>query len=243
MFEHPWDYGRLLLGLVALPLITFAIHEGIHGVVFKTFGGKSRYGTGIKHWVPYAYTTVPNQLFPRNAFVIILVAPLVVINSAALLLLGIFPQLAGLGWVVVVNTSGAIGDLWITSIVCCYPVSVSVEDRRDGIAIYASKTVGDRYLTHLSQRFIWLDVLWQTLSLAIAIIVLLNILSLLLPIPLDLLRVPPFRLAVGDWMVFQWMRGETGFEVSFNPLATMVLAPVIASLLVALKARDHTSHH
>jgi hypothetical protein len=62
---------------------------------------------------------------------------LVVIDAIALLLLAIFPQAPWLGWVVVFNTAGAIGDVWMATIFLPCPSSIAVKDRKAGMAIYA----------------------------------------------------------------------------------------------------------
>ena len=105
-----------IIGLVVLIAITFAttiIHELVHGIAFATFGGSPRYGLKVKYFLPLAYATSPGDIFRRNAFIVISLAPLLVIDIVSLLMLTIFPQAPWLIWVIAFNTSGAIGDIWI----------------------------------------------------------------------------------------------------------------------------------
>jgi Putative zincin peptidase len=81
-----WQIIIVLLYFLGIPIATFIIHELIHGLAFAAFGGNPRYGVGIEFFLPYAYATAPGHLFSRNAFLIIGLTPLIVIDAIALLL-------------------------------------------------------------------------------------------------------------------------------------------------------------
>lgn len=225
--DLPRDYSRLAGGLV-LPIATLALHEGIHGLAFRAFGGSPNYGIKVKYLVPYLYMTAPGQRFTRNAFWVILLAPLVSINFGALLLLLSFPQFTGLGWVVALNTSGAIGDLWMAIALCRYPASVIIEDRRDGHVVYGSREVARRLWQRRHHPSAWPHNSRQIITLTLFAFVLLNVTPLLLLIPFDMLQVPPFQLALGNRTLFQWERGREGFGIVFNPLAVGLLSLIVA---------------
>lgn len=103
------DMVAILVGLTIGILI---IHELIHGFFFWVFS-RSRPVFGLRPL--YAYAGAPNWFFPKRQFAITALGPLVVIGIAGLLLL----LLAPLSWVltiaflVALNTSGAIGDLFV----------------------------------------------------------------------------------------------------------------------------------
>lgn len=240
-FDQIWDLGWLFVGAIALPIATIAVHEGVHGLAFKWFGGNPSYGVGVKYLLPYAYATAPGQKISRNAFLIILLAPLAVIDSVAAILMVIFPQLSWLVWVIALNTSGAIGDLWLAAIACRYPASVSVEDLQEGFAIYAPHDVDRRLLTHSPRRSATLNHLANVAGVTVAMFVLLNLLSVLLLIPLDLFGVPTFQLAISAWTLFHWVREEEGFSLFFSPLAagglSVVLVWVVFSVRYGLKRK------
>ncbi|MBE7382794.1 MAG: DUF3267 domain-containing protein [Leptolyngbya sp. SIO1E4] len=232
--DQLWGYGNLLLGLIVLPMATIIVHEGIHGLAFKAFGGAPYYGVGIQHLLPYAYATAPGQRFSRNEFLVIILAPLVVINTVALVLMGIFPQLAWLGWAVVINTSGAIGDLWMAGIVYQYPSSIMVEDRREGMALYASSTVAAKVLAHPLPHRSGLNSVWSVMSWTVIIFALFTFVGSLLLIPLDLLQVPSFQMSLGNWVLLQWEQTDQEIGISSSPLAVGAISLILALLIVSL---------
>ncbi len=130
-----------LMGLIAITFVTTIIHELVHGIAFAIFGGSPRYGLKVKYFLPLAYATSPGDIFRRNAFIVIILAPLLVIDIVSLLMLTIFPQAPWLIWVIAFNTGGAIGDIWIAVQLLRCPKSIAVEDREESIAIYAPVNV------------------------------------------------------------------------------------------------------
>ncbi|BCX09921.1 MAG: hypothetical protein KatS3mg066_3780 [Fischerella sp.] len=119
---NQWSALVVFLGFIAVLFGQIIIHELIHGVAFAAFGGSPRYGVSVKFFLPYAYATSPGTRFSRNAYLVIDLAPLVVIDLLCLVLVAIFPQAAWLGLVVVFNTSGASGDLWMATLLLRCPL-------------------------------------------------------------------------------------------------------------------------
>ena len=105
------------------------------------YGGKPRYGAGIAHYIlPYLYTTT-KTVFLRNQFIVIAIAPLVVISLVGIGLMAALQSIAH--WIFipfVVNASGAVGDLWVTRNVLRYPKHVLMEDKKSGLIIYGKET-------------------------------------------------------------------------------------------------------
>jgi len=113
--------------VVAVPL-TFILHEAIHGVAFRAYGGRPRFGAGITNGMPYFYAACPGQRFVRDRFLVVGLAPLVVLDVAALLLmLPASTAVAGAG-LLAFNTSGAVGDLWAAAVLLQAPRWVEIED-------------------------------------------------------------------------------------------------------------------
>jgi hypothetical protein len=107
-------YGLALLGLVLLtPVITIVIHELIHGLVFQAFGYRVSYGV---YWKLGAYAAAFGQFQQRNHTIVVALAPLVVISVAMLPLLASDNSLVVICAYValLVNTSGAVGDIYLT---------------------------------------------------------------------------------------------------------------------------------
>ncbi len=128
--------GEIGIALVCI-LLTLVLHELTHGVVMRLFGAKPAYGILWKKMMLYA--TSPGFAYRRNAYVCILLAPLILISI--LVVLGMWMG-QGTLWVVVlglcgaINASGAIGDMWMTTVVLRYAPAAHVMDERDGIRVF-----------------------------------------------------------------------------------------------------------
>lgn len=127
------EIGAVLLGV----LLTMGFHELTHGLTMQMFGAKPKYGIRWKGLMLYA--TSPGYAYPRNNYILIALAPLVVIST--LVIIGIW-LLQGTVWVPlfalcgIFNASGAVGDMWMTMIVLRYPATAYVMDERDGLRIF-----------------------------------------------------------------------------------------------------------
>jgi hypothetical protein len=136
--------GNFRIGLVAISLsivgvvLTLVLHELTHGLTMQMFGASPKYGIIWKGLMLYA--TSPGYAYRRNNYVVISLAPFVFIS--ALVILGMW-ILQGTAWVAllaicgVVNASGAVGDMWITTIVLRYAATAYVVDERDGIRVFS----------------------------------------------------------------------------------------------------------
>jgi hypothetical protein len=108
------------IGLVVLVLI---IHEIIHGLFFWIFS----HGRPVFALRPlYAYAGAPTWFFPKRQYAITALGPLIIIGAVGLVLL----LLAPIGWIlmtallVALNTSGAIGDIFVFfRLLKCSPTS------------------------------------------------------------------------------------------------------------------------
>jgi putative zincin peptidase len=129
---------NLLLFPVAL-LVTLPLHELVHAAFVVLFGGRPRFGAGIKGAMPYLYVTDPGRRFNRNRFIVIALAPLVLIDGVALALILIQPSWSWAAVAFVVNTSGAIGDLWVVGLLVRFPPWALVEDRTLGFAVWSPR--------------------------------------------------------------------------------------------------------
>lgn len=103
------------------------IHESIHGLVFKLFGGKVKYGfKGI-----YAYTQEISELpIGRTKFLIILMAPLTVMSTITLLL----PSWMG-GIIFLLNLLGASGDMYMSYKLIRYDFNSKIIDKKYGFDV------------------------------------------------------------------------------------------------------------
>lgn len=233
--QQAWQILLVLLYFLAIPIGTFIVHELIHGLAFAAFGSKPHYGVGMKCFLPYAYATAPGTRFKRNAFLVISLAPLVVIDAIALLLMAIFPQAPWLGWVAILNTSGASGDLWLATLLLRCPATIEVEDRKAGIAIYAPPSVkGSLPFGQPSGKM--RSALWRVLNLTLTVVALLVLVSFFLPVLFDILRVPSFFVGTESLWLLRWQNSARGFSLAFNPWLWLAIAVLLGLVGVLVKS-------
>ncbi len=119
------------------------VHEWLHGLAIGYYGHRPIYGV---KWVnigmakvPLAfYATSGGGYFTRDAFIVIALTPLIVITlvGALLYLLIPFSAYTALTAILVVNGSGAVGDVWMYWLVRRYPADALVYDDADSIEVY-----------------------------------------------------------------------------------------------------------
>ncbi len=115
-------------------ILILGVHELVHGLAFMLWGGKPYYGARL----PFAlYCSARNQLFPRNYYIVIGLAPFVVITLIAIIFTIIAPVLASYGLLAwISNFSGAVGDLMAVSWLLRQPHTVLVEDTETGCRVW-----------------------------------------------------------------------------------------------------------
>jgi hypothetical protein len=124
------------LTLIILAFIAvMVIHELLHGIVFWK----------VTHQLPkfgfrgaYAFAAAPDWFIPRNVYFYIGAAPLVIISCIGVLLIPIIPvQFLG-AWLfgVLMNTIGAVGDIYVLFVLVRLPASILVRDQGDVISFY-----------------------------------------------------------------------------------------------------------
>ena len=111
-------------------ILILPIHELIHAAAFVLWGGKPYFGVRL----PYAlYCGAKNQLFHRNQYFVVGLAPLVVITLAGIIFILISPVLASYTlFALIGNFSGAVGDIWVVRKLLRRPRSILVEDTEAG---------------------------------------------------------------------------------------------------------------
>jgi hypothetical protein len=121
----------LWLGINSISyIVILPIHEGLHGLTFLAWGGKPYFGTKL----PLAlYCGAKQQLFRRDQYLAVGLAPVVVITLAALILTLLAPVLASyVIFATIGNFSGAAGDVWVAARLWRKPREVLVEDTELG---------------------------------------------------------------------------------------------------------------
>ena len=129
--------GGLLLWLVVSVIgygVMLLLHEALHGAAFLLWGGRPYFGVKF----PYAlYCGARNQLFRRNQYLVVGLAPLVVITLAGIVVTLVAPRVAVFTLAVTVgNVSGAAGDVWSVARILRLPPTTLVEDTESGYRVW-----------------------------------------------------------------------------------------------------------
>ena len=166
-----WTEPLNLLVILVLATAILIPHEWLHGLAIRYYGGEPRYGVGLAHFIlPYAYATTDHR-FSRGQFIVVLLAPLVVLTAVGVPLMIAF----GWGWLVLplaANAGGAVGDIWMTLTLLGYPDHIQVEDHRSGIRILGRE--GDRPRDLSVAATVW-DALVGAAVAAVGILLILSI--------------------------------------------------------------------
>lgn len=125
-----------LLGLFILMIV---LHEGLHGLCFWAFTGE-RPKFAFK--VYYASAAAPGWYFPRGQYLVTALAPLVGITLICLAVLAWLPAALAVPafLLLVFNTSGAVGDIWVALRLLVRPASTYIKDDGDRIEFYDHAT-------------------------------------------------------------------------------------------------------
>lgn len=128
-------------------ILVLPLHELMHGLAMRITGEKPRYGAKFTRLgpvpVPYVlYATADGVYFPRDTFIFIALLPILAITLLGMLLVVLLPDYMTLyiAIAVVINGSGAIGDVWMTLAALRHPPSALVLDEEDSIRIFAQGT-------------------------------------------------------------------------------------------------------
>src|SRR5438132_692041 len=115
-------------------LVILVVHEALHAAAFVFWGGRPYFGVKL----PYAlYCGAKNQLFRRNQYLVVGLAPLVVISLAAVIFTLVNPVMASYTlFASIGNFSGAAGDVWSVMRLLRQPADVLVEDTETGYRVW-----------------------------------------------------------------------------------------------------------
>jgi len=229
--------GTILIS-VALFVGTMVLHELIHGAFMSKYGGKPSYGAGIAYFIlPYLYATT-KTIFTRNQFIVIAIAPLVVISLVGIGIMAAFPSIAH--WMLipfVINGSGAVGDMWVTRNVLRYPKHVMLEDRKNELIIYGKETDKpmDMSTTGFGSGFCKVFMLC---------IFALGFLMTMSPIILNILGVESFTLGPTNsiFTIFEYKSIGEGFGFSLFPLTLVAISVIVGVVYGIINAGKPGNH-
>lgn len=125
----------LLFLLIGLFIFMIVLHEAIHGLFFWLFTrDRPRYGfKGL-----YAYAAAPDWYLPHRQHIVVGLAPLVLITLVGFGLVPFVPinVVPILIYIVVMNATGAVGDIAMVAWLVIQPRGTLVRDVGDAISVY-----------------------------------------------------------------------------------------------------------
>jgi hypothetical protein len=127
LYPTPFIIANLYIYVLLLMIPISIVHEGFHGITYKLFGGKVKYGfKGI-----YAYTQeISEKPIHKFKFLIVLMTPTIAISLLCLLL----PGWLG-GMIFFLNLLGACGDIYMSLLILKCKNNSKVIDRSYGFDI------------------------------------------------------------------------------------------------------------
>lgn len=229
------------LVFLAVSLVTVVAHELVHGLFFRVFGGHPRYGAGWTYFMPYFYATSPGQEYTLPQMLVIGLAPLLVLSPLSLIVALAVPALLGYAGVAfMVNTAGAVGDMWMSSRLLRFRglADVTVVDLRDGIAVYTedpkAAQIADRLSGRDERRPTVVVFITQWIVATLAFVVAEFAVAFLAFLVTDNLTIGPPQFAlVHIWSATTTQGTEAGFDVGYLPALLAGLLFALAMLLIS----------
>jgi hypothetical protein len=125
----------LLIGVnIVGYLLVIPAHEAMHALVILALGGRPRFGLKLPL---AAFCTAPNQLFLRDGYIAVALAPLILLSIVALVIAALLPNVApALLLAVAGNISGAVGDLEVVRNIRKQPGDTLIADTETGYIAY-----------------------------------------------------------------------------------------------------------
>ncbi|GGI42290.1 DUF3267 domain-containing protein [Mammaliicoccus stepanovicii] len=131
-------FRNIIVGLIGL-FISIIFHELIHGIFFKIFNPNGKVKYGYKKGMFYA--SMPETIFNRKQFYIILLAPFVIISLLLFIAL-IWMQVTSIIYIFAFHGAACIGDFYMAQMVYSNKHMKFIEDTEVGINLYTDKPNG-----------------------------------------------------------------------------------------------------
>jgi hypothetical protein len=125
----------VILALLLAYAAVLVLHELVHGLFFLAFTGSLPH-FGLKQM--YAYACAPDWYIPRDQFLVVGLAPFILITIAGFLLMPMLDSTLATFtlFAMAVNASGAIGDLYTVVWMLRFPSDAFVCDHGEKFSIY-----------------------------------------------------------------------------------------------------------
>jgi hypothetical protein len=124
-----------LIGFVIISSVVAVVHELVHGAFYWIFTHEQPV-FGFRSL--YAFAGAPAWYFPRGPFLVVGLAPLVVLTALGLALVPVIPFFAvpALLLAMTLNAGGAIGDIAAVIWILLQPRKILIRDTGDVMTIY-----------------------------------------------------------------------------------------------------------
>lgn len=124
-----------VLLIIALFLVLVVLHEAIHGILFKIFAPDQPVKFGFKAGM--AYASSPGTVFSRGQFIMIILAPFVVITTLLIVAMFVLPH-GSYKYYLIGHTAACIGDFYYVYLVLKKPHLKYCMDTDVGMSMYES---------------------------------------------------------------------------------------------------------
>jgi hypothetical protein len=129
--------------LLVLSVITIGLavlHELVHGLAMRRMGATPSFGADVLHRIlPVFYTTAPGHWFSGREYLVVALAPMVVVSGLGAAWVAFGPFGKELWQPLALHLAGCMGDLWITGLILRQPAHTTFEDRPDGVNLRRPK--------------------------------------------------------------------------------------------------------
>lgn len=150
--ELTWSFAGIVLATtIVVSVLSLVVHEGLHGVVMRSFGARPEFGAGRMQTpelegkpsaaVPYFFATAPGHHFTPRQMTVVALVPTFVVSAAFVILIAVLsaPWAFGLVLPAGLHLSGCVGDWFIVRLMREQPPGTAVEDARDGMILHREK--------------------------------------------------------------------------------------------------------
>jgi hypothetical protein len=129
-----------LLGYLGSAALFIILHEFVHGIFF---GVITREMPKFGFRGTYAFAAAPKWFIPRNPYIWIGISPLIVLSFGGIFLIPILPISLLYAYIfgLVINATGAIGDVYIVAWLLLQPGETLISDQGDMIVVYQEQDI------------------------------------------------------------------------------------------------------
>ncbi len=129
---------QIILAIIGVTVVMIVLHEAVHGLFFWLF---TRSQPKFAFRGAYAYASAPTWYIPKSHYLVVALAPLVLLSLLGLVLMVVIPVegFILLLMFLVFNAGGAIGDLWVVGWLLRQSAPTYALDEGDAVTLFVKK--------------------------------------------------------------------------------------------------------